>query len=184
MPTWRSYIHTREEFLKSDYYLQWQDLLKSNELNRLLNENEFELMFYPHYEVQKYLDCFITENPRVKIASFKEYDVQTLLKESLLLVTDYSSVFFDFGYMRKPIIYYHFDEDVFFQKHHNRGYFNHKEDGFGKVCVTCEEVVDEIHKYFDNDFVLDQCYSERLKAFFPLYDQNNCQRIYEQIITR
>ena len=184
MPTWRNYILTREEFLKSDYYMQWQALIKNEKLNEMLNENGFELIFYPHYEVQKYLDCFYTENSRIKIASFKEYDVQTLLKETMLLITDYSSVFFDFGYMRKPIIYFHFDADEFFEKHHERGYFNHKTDGFGKVCVNCEEVVDEIQNCFDNNFILEQCYCERLETFFPLYDKNNCQRIYDKIVGR
>lgn len=182
MPTWREYIKTREKFLESDYYVQWQKLIKNEELAELLQQNGFELIFYPHYEVQKYLDCFDTENVQIKIASFREYDVQTLLKESVLLITDYSSVFFDFGYMRKPIIYFHFDAEVFFEKHHKKGYFNHETDGFGKVCTNCEEVIDEIKKCFVNNFVLESCYSKRLEVFFPLHDKNNCQRIYEKIM--
>lgn len=42
-----------------------------------------------------------------------KYDVQQLLKESLLLITDYSSVFFDMMYMNKPVIFYQFDENQY-----------------------------------------------------------------------
>lgn len=184
MPTWRNYIHTKDEFLKSDFFRNWQELLNCEKLTELLDQNGYELIFYPHYEVQKYLDCFRSKSRLIKIASFEEYDVQTLLKEAKALVTDYSSVFFDFGYMRKPLIYFHFDEDEFFQKHHNRGYFNHREDGFGKVCSTGEEVLDEIMNCFANDFMLENRYGERLNKYFPLHDKNNCQRIYEQIISK
>lgn len=184
MPTWRGYIKTKEDFLKSEYYAQWQGLLQSEELRKLLEEKDFELLFYPHYEVQKYLDCFESPSERIKIASFAEYDVQTLLKESVLLITDYSSVFFDFGYMRKPMIYFHFDAELFFEKHHERGYFDHQRDGFGRVCVSAREVVDELCACFAQDFVLEQRYADRLEAFFPLYDRKNCQRIYEKIIGR
>lgn len=182
MPTWRNYIRTREEFLKSNYYIHWQELIKNQKINEILNKNGFELIFYPHYEVQKYIDCFHTDNSSIKIASFNDYDVQTLLKESKLLITDYSSVFFDFGYMKKPIVYFQFDADEFYRAHLKRGYFNHIKDVFGKVCSTYEEVVDEMQKCFENNFVLEKVYSERLEAFFPLYDQNNCQRIYQKII--
>ena len=182
MPTWRTYIHTREEFLESVYFTQWQNLLENKKVYELLNKSGFELIFYPHYEVQKYLDCFHTEYSCIKIASFNDYDVQILLKESMLMITDYSSVFFDFGYMKKPIIYFHFDANEFYEKHHRRGYFDHETHGFGKVCATCEEVVDEIKKCLDNNFVLEELYSERLETFFPLHDENNCQRIYEKIV--
>ena len=100
MPTWRGYIKTRKDFLESDYYKQWQGLIENKKLAELLDKKDFQLVFYPHYEFQKYLDCFHTENPRINIASFSEWDVQALLKESVLLITDFSSVFFDFGYMR------------------------------------------------------------------------------------
>ena len=184
MPTWRTYIQSKEEFLNSEYFEKWQGLLKNEELIALLEKNNFDLIFYPHYEVQKYLNCFEKGSARIKIASFDKFDVQLLLKESKLLITDYSSVFFDFGYMKKPIVYFQFDIDSFFNEIHEKGYFNHDEDGFGRVCLTIEDVVEAIQACFDNDFVLEKHYLERVERFFPLYDNKNCQRIFESIIER
>ncbi|SUM33873.1 galactosamine-containing minor teichoic acid biosynthesis protein [Staphylococcus gallinarum] len=45
-----------------------------------------------------------------------ERTVQSLLIEHDLLITDYSSVSFDFTYMNKPVIFYHFDVKRFFRK--------------------------------------------------------------------
>ena len=185
MPTWRKFIYTKEDFLTSKYFQEWNGLLKNKKLIEILQKGGYELIFYPHYEVQKYLNYFNNEgNDYIKIASFKDYDVQTLLKESTLLITDFSSVFFDFGYMKKPIIYFQFDADLFFDKHYKKGYFDYKEHGFGNVCLVVEEVVEEIEKYLLNDCAMEDIYLERLKGFFPLHDTNNCQRIYEKIIEK
>ena len=63
-------------------------------------------------------------NKRIKIASTEEYDVQTVLKESAYLITDYSSISFDFAYMKKPLCYFQFDYAEFREKHYPEGYFS------------------------------------------------------------
>ena len=118
------------------------------------------------------------------MAKFEDYDVQTLLKESKLLITDYSSVYFDFAYMRKPIVYYQFDSDDFYTMHSQKGYLELKESGFGDVCEKEEEVVESILKVFDNEFEMEPTYKKRAEEFFPLHDTNNCQRIFDCIIEK
>ena len=49
-----------------------------------------------------------------------------------MLITDYSSVYFDIAYMRKPIIFYQFDEEEFRRKHYQRGYL--REENLGYKC--------------------------------------------------
>ena len=182
MPTWRQYIGTEEEFLNSSYYKNWMGVLINKRLNDLLVENNCELVFYPHFEMQKYIEHFNANSSNIKIAKFKDYDVQTLLKESALLITDYSSVFFDFAYMKKPLLYFQFDAEDFFSKHYQKGYFDYKIDGFGKVCATNEELVLEMQNLLKKNFVMEDCYTERIEEFFLLRDKNNCLRIYEKII--
>ena len=181
MPTWRLYLRSKSEFLDSDYYRQWQGVLDDPILKKMLRENGYRLIFYPHHEVQKYLDCFSSDCDEIEIASFSEYDIQSLLKESRLLITDFSSVYFDFAYMCKPILYFHFDVDSFFSKHHARGYFSFADDGFGKVCECKDDLIFEIQKLFERNMKSEACYIERINRFFPLRDTNNCERIYEQI---
>lgn len=181
MPTWRMYIADESSLLKSEYYRQWNRVLMDQRLAEYLQENDLTAIFYPHYEVQKYLHLFQTGSDRIILADFANYDVQTLLKESKLMVTDYSSVFFDFAYMRKPVVYFQFDQDEFFSKHYNHGYFSYQKMGFGPVTECAESAVDTIIKSAKCDFLPTDEYRERMEAFFPLYDRKNCERIYEAI---
>jgi len=181
MPTWRMYVTNEQEFLQSDYFKYWQDFLKNPKLVEALECNEMDMIFYVHYGMQPYAQHFVSPSDRITIARFNDYDVQTLLKESAVLITDYSSVFFDFAYMRKPVVYYQFDEDAFFGQHYQHGYFSYRNMGFGDVCVRTEEVVDSLLMIIDNDLQLNERYAGRIDGFFPLYDRNNCQRIYKYI---
>ena len=181
MPTWRMYITDENSFLESAYYRQWNQLLTDSRLAEYLEKKELSVIFYPHCEVQKYLHLFRTGSDRIILADFANYDVQTLLKESKLLVTDYSSVFFDFAYMRKPVVYFQFDQDTFFSRHYHRGYFSYQNMGFGPVTEGVEATVDAMIQSADCGFLPADAYRKRMEDFFPLYDQKNCERIYDAI---
>jgi len=182
MPTWRSFIRSESDLLNSSYYREWNSLLNDVNLKEVLENSGAKLIFYPHYEIQKYLGLFNTKCDSVILASFKDYDVQTLLKESALLITDYSSVFFDFAYMRKPVLYFHFDKEEFYGKHYEEGYFNYEQIGFGEVSHNVYKVVDNIIYKIKNDFYVEPFYEKRMKAFFPLRDTKNCERIFDAIL--
>lgn len=181
MPTWRSYITSEEEFLSSRFFTAWQKLLEDPRLLACLRQQELTLVFYPHYGMQPYIRHFSEVSDRVVIADFAHYDVQTLLKESALLVTDFSSVFFDFAYMQKPVVYYQFDEEEFYSRHYERGYFDYHTMGFGPVCAEHETLVETLLQLCRWNLTLEESYRRRIQGFFPLHDTNNCQRIYEII---
>ena len=147
----------------------------------MLKEYGYELIFYPHFEVHRFLDCFNTDDPRVHIADFKNNDVQDLLINSDILITDYSSVFFDYAYMRKPIVFFQFDESEFREGHYKKGYFEYKRDGFGTIAETCDSVVDSLKHILQNNLNPDQIYLDRMNAFFKFNDADNCKRNYEEI---
>ena len=181
MPTWREYLTSEDAFLQSDYYREYQKLLIDDKLAEYLERENIQLIFYPHFELQKYLKHFETKSKNVVLASFENYDVQQLLKESMLLVTDYSSVFFDFGYMEKPILHFQFDREAFEKGHYAKGYFDYDTMGFGKVCFAVEELREEIMQVAENQFVLADEYRKRIDGFFVMRDRNNCERIYQAI---
>lgn len=181
MPTWRKYISNEKDFLASAFFWQWNQILQNRHLAEFLEKNDLSAIFYPHYEVQKYLHLFHPESSRIILADFANYDVQTLLKESKLLVTDYSSVFFDFAYMRKPVVYFQFDQGEFFAKHYNRGYFSYQKMGFGPITECVESTVDTIIQSAECGFSPTDAYRNRMEVFFPLYDRKNCERIYDAI---
>lgn len=183
MPTWRMFLSngTEEVLANSEYVTKWNGVLQNRRLIDALHAKNYTLVFYPHYEMQKNLHLFSANDKAVIIADFAHYDVQQLLKESQLLVTDYSSVFFDFAYMKKPCLYYQFDTDEFHRQHYKSGYFNYETMGFGAVTQQENELINLLLDYIENNSAIKQQYVSRIEGFFELHDDRNCERIYEEI---
>jgi len=192
MPTWRQYLVNRpidnknqsalkNTFIHSSYFRHLFDFLKNEKLATLLDANNLELIFYPHFEMQKSLSLFAIDNKRIIIAKKETHDVQQLLKESLMLITDYSSVAFDFAYMKKPLIYYQFDQEEYYGRHYKKGYFDYDRDGFGAVVETEDQLINEIEHIIANDFSMEKSYMNRVDETFLYHDNRNCERIYAAI---
>ena len=184
MPTWRLYLSDCKDISEYDYYKYFNELLNDDKIILMLEKYKYKLYFYPHYEMQKFIDRFQTKRPDIiEIASFNDYDVQSLLIESKILITDFSSVFFDFAYMRKPIIYYQFDEKTYRETQYKEGYFKYKTDGFGKVVHRKKELIEELEKILDNNGKLETKYKERIEKFFGENENqlSNCSKIYNEI---
>ena len=109
---------------------------------------------------------------------------RTIFAESDLILTDFSSIAFDFAYLRKPVIYYQEDIAEFYSGAHtyDKGYFEYERDGFGEVIFETDKLVDCLIEYMENGCQLKEKYRARIDATFPFSDQNNCQRVYEEII--
>lgn len=191
MPTWRMYIRNQisnknkekaqDEFKKTAYFRHWDGLLNNTGFLKLLEDYKLEVVFYPHREMNSFLDCFTFSSRHIRIASWKEQDVQSLLKESAVLITDYSSVAMDFAYMKKPLIYYQFDYEEFRCNHHPEGDFSFEQDGFGPVVRSVDEVVDTLGGMCVRDFQNEKEYLARHEQYFDLYDDCNCERNYNAI---
>ncbi|MBQ6052026.1 MAG: CDP-glycerol glycerophosphotransferase family protein [Clostridia bacterium] len=195
MPTFRSWLRTSDsskaeasdeemkKFLESRYYNAYKDLLTDEALLGKARENGYKILFYLHYTFQPYIKAFDPfANDVVTVCRRNEYDVQKLLTSSSMLITDYSSVFFDYGYMMKPMVFYQFDLDEYRDKHYKEGYFSYERDAFGPIVKTNKEVVDFMLHTIDRNMKMDDEYMSRAKRFFIPHDNHNCQRVYEAIL--
>lgn len=191
MPTWRSWIATPTSasyeiedvsvFTNTEYFRGWSEFLRSERLKKILCENGLKLIFYPHRDMQAFLKYFDIQDKNIIIAKWPEYDVQELLKESAYLITDYSSIAMDFAYMKKRLMYYQFDYEDFRKGQYPEGYFSYEDDGFGAVCYSSEDALDEFERAVSENFVNEEKYLKKHDEFFDLYDKNNCERNYRAI---
>lgn len=179
MPTFRMYVD-RSCFELSDFFKAYKELLCSKELMLFLAEHNYTLVFYPHYEFQSLIQSFkelpLTEQVIVADMSF---DIQSLLKESEVLITDYSSVFFDMMYMNKPIIFYQFDEEQYRARHYQQGYLDY--NNVGPVVRNVSQVVSSLIDILTAGSLAD-IYQQYYNETFSIRDMNNCQRVYNAII--
>lgn len=189
MPTWRSWFvqkstqttETDNVFRDSLYLKQWRALLNSEALHRLVDEEGLKVVFYIHRNLQRYLGEFGDIDERITMASWKDYDIQELLKNSAAMITDYSSVFFDMVYMKKPVIFFQFDEEMFRKHQYREGYFDYHNTPFGDFCATEEQTIHSLEKVLQNGFAPSAEYLAEHKKYFTLYDAHNSERIYQSV---
>ena len=128
MPTFRMWLEdasrtkNRDQiFVKDPYFLCWNDLLNDERLISFCEARGYKIIFYPHNRSQKYLHNFRSKSENIILADSGSYDIQDLLVKSSVLVTDFSSVYFDFAYMKKPVAYYQFDEEMYRRLQYKEG---------------------------------------------------------------
>lgn len=174
MPTWRMNIKNKQSFLKSDYFKELDFLINNENLIELLDKKGYKLVFKPHPELLIYLDE-LNINKNVILAIDEKY--QKLFNESSLLITDYSSVFFDFAYLKKPVIYFHSNP-----YHYEEGYFDYESMGFGDVIRNNQDLINKIKFYLFFNCQMEDKYKKRVDKFYKWHDKNNSKRVYEWIL--
>lgn len=172
MPTWRKHITDEQTFLNSDYYKMIDEFLNNKDLLEFLKKSGFKIMFKPHFEMSRYMHL-IDLPGEVELCGDVEY--QELFNKSMLLITDYSSVFFDFAYLKKPVIYYRAGDEY----HNKSGYFDFESMGFGQIITSENELIDKIKDYHMNNFEMEEKYKKRVDEFFRFTDKNNSKRVYD-----
>ncbi len=180
IPTWRDWIVTEEQFSNSEYFEKYYSLLTNQKLIQILEESNLTIEFYIHYRMQQFIHHFDSiNNNRIKIIKLGEVSVQNLIKRNKLMITDYSSVSFDFNYLSKPIIFYHFDVKRFF----NNGIMRPVDETFlGDIVIEEDHVINLIEEYRDNNFKEKGVFSDRKIQVFNNVDMNNNARVFNEII--
>lgn len=179
MPSWRHNLEFtfKESIKESNYFKTFNSLLNNEDLIEFLNSKDYEIIFKPHPNVYRFIDLF-DKNEYVKFDYNSSYN--TIFNNSSLMITDYSSVAFDFAYMKKPLIYYHYANDYHFDL--NNSYFDYENMGFGEIISKEEELIELIKEYVNSDCMIKDTYEKRVDNFFKYVDNKNSKRIYQAIL--
>lgn len=187
-PSWRKNLigdyknNTRElftdKFLESPFYNQVNDFLNSKELAELLEKYDLTLDFKNHPIFRDYDHLFKVENPRITVTQ-ETGDMQ----DYAAMITDYSSIVFDFVYLERPIIYFVPDYEQF------RAGITHSyykldlplEDGFGEIVENAGELIKALTYLVENQFKPKKKYAERMHNFFASREKNHAQMLYDAV---
>lgn len=91
------------------------------------------------------------------------YDISTLYLVSDMLITDYSSVMFDYSLLKRPMVFYCYDLEEY--KDTLRGfYFDFLAEAPGPVAKTTEELITAVEHYQSDP------YQEKYEAFIEKYN--------------
>ena len=114
------------------------------------------------------------------INNMETSDINRILHHIDILITDYSSVFYDFLVLDRPVIFSPFDLEEY-QRIDREFYENYADAVPGPVCKNWNEVQIQLEKYFLND---DSYQFKRQKIFNQFYkysDTDNSKRIINTI---
>ena len=190
IPTWRFYIKGTFNLntYESIYYSSFNSTNYFNFYNNLINDERLLL----NMKILNYKGIFCLHptfseqwkdfNQNEIFHVLKVCDYQNLILKSSLLVTDYSSIFFDFAYIKKPVIYIHFDYREYVSGHYSKGYFDYLKHGFGPICFDKRCTINEIISKMKNNCSVKKIYLKRIKAFFKYSDEKNCERLYFRLL--
>ncbi len=171
-------------FKKSEYYKFYADLMSDRRLHAAMNKHGVTAEFYIHPVFAAQYSDF-SSNDHFQIMKFP-YNYRRALEEGSLLVSDYSSITFDFAYLRKPILYAQTDYAEFYRGHTSGKptFFKDPEDGFGEVCYDSQSLIDAIIRQIEDGFELKAKYRHRINNFFAYNDKRNAKRLYDAMLDR
>ena len=187
-PTWRknvvnsNIVHHQKKhnnnFINSIYFKIYNSLINNRELIECAKKNNYKIVYLLHPAMSAQIDDF-DKNDYVKIIQATgELNYEKILTEASLMITDYSGVQYDFGYQRKPLIYYHPEE---LPPHYDTGMMDYQKLGFGEICKNEKHLVNTICNYMENNCKMKSEYEKRANDFFAYNDYNSCKRIIECI---
>ncbi|MCI9617353.1 MAG: bifunctional glycosyltransferase family 2 protein/CDP-glycerol:glycerophosphate glycerophosphotransferase [Eubacterium sp.] len=170
-PTWRDDNYYEIGQFKFDLDL---------DVNRLEKEfgDEYVILLRLHYLVVEALDMSKYGDFAVNGSAYD--DVTDLYLITDILITDYSSVFFDFANLKRPVLYYTYDLERYRDVLH--GFYLSMEDDLpGPMLLTNDDVVDAI-KNIDK---IEEQYKDRYEEFYNRFccvdDGHASERVVKKI---
>ena len=170
-PTWRDNQHS-----SSSGYVYKLNLDLENLYNNL--SGEYVMLVRSHYFITNSFDFSKYENFIFDVSSYN--DINDLYVISDILITDYSSVFFDYANLKRPIIFYMYDYDEY--KYKLRDFYIETNELPGPMIFEEKELVNAIkqHKNIINKH--HDIYTIFNNKFNYLDDGNSSKRVVKEIL--
>ena len=170
--TWRNWNKNiiDEMILKSNYFQNIIELLNNEYLVNSFNQHNITLYFCLHHMLSLYKDRLNFKNRNIKF--IEQNEIFQIIVKSNLLVTDFSSIIFEYIYQKKPYVMFIPDaDDQNIEKIYNKEYYNlimkFKEGSisFMNEYLNINQVVNKIINYIDNNFKIEKNLSEFYNNF-------------------
>lgn len=170
-PTFRDNMHDGSGYVYDTH-------LDFDRLRRQLGD-EYVILFRAHYFIANEFDFD-------KYAGFvydvsKHDDITPLYTITDLLITDYSSVFFDFANLGRPMLFYMYDLDEYSED--IRGFYINIDEIPGPIVKDEAELADAIIRLTDGTFVKDEKYVKFNGKYNYLDDKDASQRVIDTLFS-
>ncbi len=164
-PTWR-----QKKFVKIP--LKKEEI---NEIIKFLEDKNFLLIYKPHI-----IDnTVLFENSKNVIVIDKSEEPQELIIISDMLITDYSTIYFDFILIQKPAILFPYDFEEYVKY---RGIYHNLEDiAVGPIVKTGKELINALKTLLDWLPTCERRILEVRDKYWDYHNGKSCERFFKKI---
>lgn len=167
LPTFRDNQHTSGVGYTYDLEIDFDSLMKKF-------SKDYVILFKPHYFIANKIDLTKYKGFVYNVASYDEINDIYLVSD--LLITDYSSVFFDYANLKRPIIFYMYDYDDY--KNNLRDFYISLDELPGPITKTQKE----LENYISNIDKYSLEYKNKYKKFNDKYNYLDDGKASERVI--
>lgn len=171
-PTWRD-----DEFYSNGEY-KFSLAVDIEQMKQRLGE-EYVLLLRTHYFVVDQVDSLCGDGFVYNGSRYQ--DVTELYLASDICVTDYSSVFFDYANLRRPLLFFTYDLEKYREELHGF-YIDMESEVPGPLLQTNEELIQALEHIND----IEETYKERYNRFYDRFcgvdDGHAAERVVEKLI--
>ena len=185
MFTWRHM--NKKEYFKSVYFKKIDELFTNKNFINYLRSKGIKLFYKRHHQeltstkgYHKYNNSYIRE-------VFDNDNFSQIIDNSSLLITDYSTLCFDFMFQNKPVLFYLLDNNdpkLNKEDKYNEKYLNQKMI-FGNLYNSSKDLIKKIKYYVNNNFTLEENLKNKYESLFYLKRNilENLEKVFDRIIT-
>lgn len=168
-PTWRDNQHTSGEGYT------YKTEVDFDKLQRELGD-KYVILFRAHYLVANSFDFAKYKGFVQDVSSYS--DINELYIAADILITDYSSVFFDYANLRKPVIFYMYDLEEY--ANNLRGFYISLDELPGPIVRDEDALIKEVRK--TDGWKPDEKYEQFCEKYNPKDDGHASERVLAKII--
>ena len=139
--------------------------------------DKYIILFRAHYFIANAFDFEKYKNFVYDVSKID--DINELYIIADLLITDYSSVFFDYANLKRPMIFYMYDLEHYRDK--SNGFYIDLSELPGAITETQQELENEIQN-IDKNFKYDEKYKRFNEKYNYLDDGHAADRVVEECI--
>ncbi len=159
---------------------QYQKALNADELDQHLSQLDAHLLIKAHPMSTDFTSFEQNGHDRIDCMP-TGMDPYLILALADILLTDYSSIFYDYLLLDRPIIFYPFDIEHY-QKMERELYFDYDRYVPGPVVGTPQEMLDQIQRALRLEDGYQARRKELLTEIFDTNGGNSCGRIVSDIV--
>ncbi len=178
--TFRHYLVKHNNIFETNYFKNIFSLLSNQKLLYMMEKHNIKIKLSLHHDFLSYIELSKFDN----FEFVQEEEIKSIKNEAAMLITDFSSMSFDFMLQDKPVIFYRLDENDFWSSKLDSGYastIKELSSTIYNIYDNEESVVEKIIEYSTNNFELEDIYKDKNKYFF--YSKKGiCEKFYKKLV--